>query len=74
MTATPINLEDLALEAIALASLIEGIEVLANEAGTEHQYERRARNALTPYVDLVIEKAWALTARIEDASKQEQAA
>ena len=54
-----------------LASLAEGIDVLheASKGPEECESAKRARNAIKPAIDAVIEKAWALNAAIEAAER-----
>ncbi|MDO9638117.1 MAG: hypothetical protein Q7J44_06220 [Pseudotabrizicola sp.] len=60
---------DLEHEACMLASMIEGLSVLHDQAdGPEGcTIAKRARNSLAPTFDMVIQKAWALTTAIENA-------
>ena len=54
-------------QACLLASLVEAIDVLHHQSdGPENcQISKRARNALGPIINVVIEKAWALNADLE---------
>ena len=67
----------LAHEACILASLCEGLSVLDNEADqlpdeTQCQISRRAHNSLTATIDVVIERAWALTSALEKLETEQR--
>lgn len=69
-----ITLRDLAHESCRLSAMIEGLDVLSEQAtGPEDcPLSKRARNALQPTLEAVIKAAWALTDRIERADNSHQ--
>ena len=73
------TLSNLGHDACILASLCEGLSVLNNEAerlahGTQCQIAMRANNALNPAIDVVIERAWALTNALEKLETEQRKA
>ena len=63
MPITDKQASDLADELCDLASMIEGLHVLHDEAKggcRDSEYTKRASNAFVPILDAVIAKAWAL--------------
>ena len=73
------TLSELAHEAVKLAAMLEGIDVLIHEAvgGFENPTSKMAGNSLPPTIETVIQKAWALQRAIEKAdtaARQKRAA
>ena len=60
-------LSDLAHEACKLAAMLEGLDVLIDQAsGMDHDpLAKMARNSLPPMIETLIQKAWALNQAIE---------
>ena len=63
------TLSDLAHEACKLAAMLEGLDVLIDQAGgmDYDPLAKMARNSLPPMIETLIEKAWALNQAIENA-------
>ena len=64
-------LSDLAHEACKLAAMLEGLDVLIDQAsGMDHDpLAKMARNSLPPMIETLIQKAWALNQAIEPADR-----
>jgi len=72
-TALP-TLSDLAHEACILEALAEGLSVIQEQSTGPHDcpLSKRARNSLSPAIDVVIDRARALTLRIDDLESATQ--
>lgn len=66
----PCVYSDLANEAFKLAAMLEGLDVLIDQAsGIAHDpLAKMARNSLPPMIETLIQKAWALNSAIEKAA------
>lgn len=64
------SLSDLAHDACKLAAMLEGLDVLIDQAGgmEEDPMAKMARNSLPPMIETLIHKAWELNAGIEKVS------
>ncbi|RXV64852.1 hypothetical protein C6W92_06010 [Roseovarius sp. A46] len=65
------TLSDISVDAISLAGMVEGMDVLytAAQGGRDCPEARRARNAMMPLIEVAIQKAWELNAAIEEAER-----
>lgn len=72
------TLSELAHEAVKLAAMLEGIDVLYHQADGDfdHPEVKMAGNSLPPMIEAVTQKAWALQEAIEkvDSAMRKEAA
>lgn len=69
------TLSDVELDAVMLASMIEGLGVLIDAAGNPKSdpMTKAARNALPPIAEMTIARAWALAEHLDKLQRSEGA-